>query len=131
MYSKRQTKPYLLEEYRLNEKILRKVNHLLEEKGFLLKEGTIVDATLIAAPSSTKNKEGRRDPEMSSTKKNDQWFFGMKMHIGVDAKSGLVQCCVGTTAKVSDRDPFPDLLHEQEEALFGDKGNAMVYLAEN
>ena len=127
MYSKRQTKPYLLEEYRLNEKILRKVNHLLEKKGFLLKEGTIVDATLIAAPSSTKNKEGRRDPEMSSTKKNDQWFFGMKMHIGVDAKSGLIQCCVGTTAKVSDRDPFPELLHEEEQAVFGDKG----YVSDN
>jgi transposase, IS5 family len=92
-----------------------------------LKEGTIVDATLIAAPSSTKNKEGRRDPEMSSTKKNDQWFFGMNMHIGVDAKSGLIQCCVGTTAKVSDRDPFPELLHEEEQAVFGDKG----YVSDN
>ena len=118
---------HLLEEHRLNEKILRKVNHLLEKKGFLLKEGTIVDATLIAAPSSTKNKEGRRDPEMSSTKKNDQWFFGMKMHIGVDAKSGLIHSCVGTTAKVSDRDPFPELLHEEEQAVFGDKG----YVSDN
>jgi transposase, IS5 family len=113
---------HLIEEHNLTMKILAKVNSLLQKKGVLLKQGTIVDATLIKAPSSTKNKEGKRDKEMSSTKKNNQWHFGMKMHIGVDSRSGLIHTCDITTAKVSDRDRFSHLLHGNEIAVFGDKG---------
>lgn len=112
---------HLLEEHKLQECFFAAVNELLQEKGLLMKEGTIVDATIIAAPSSTKNKEQKRDPEMSSTKKGNQWYFGMKAHIGVDAKSGLVHHIDTTAAKTNDRVPFPKLLHGEEKALFGDK----------
>lgn len=112
---------HLLEEYKLQERFFAAVNEVLEKKGLLMKEGTIVDATIIAAPSSTKNKEQKRDPEMSSTKKGNQWYFGMKAHIGVDAKSGLVHHIDTTAAKTNDRVPFPKLLHGEERALFGDK----------
>ncbi|MFV5216240.1 transposase, partial [Azonexus caeni] len=78
------------------------INAHLAEKGLLLREGTIVDATLIAAPPSTKNREGKRDEEMHQAKKGSQWHFGMKAHIGVDAKSGLVHTVIGTAANVSD-----------------------------
>jgi len=91
---------HLLEERQLPEKIFKLVNKLLENKGLLLKEGTIVDATIISAPSSTKNKAKKRDPEMSSTKKNNNYHFGMKAHIGVDAKHGLVHSLEATTATV-------------------------------
>ena len=113
---------HLIEKHNLTMKILKKVNSLLQKKGVLLKQGTIVDATLIKAPASTKNKEGKRDEEMSSTRKNNQWHFGMKMHIGVDSRSGLIHTCAVTTAKVSDRDRFLDLLHGDEKAVFGDRG---------
>lgn len=112
---------HLLEENELQKKFFTTVNEQLEKKGLLMKEGTIVDATIIAAPSSTKNKEQKRDPEMSSTKKGNQWHFGMKAHIGVDAKSGLVHHIETTAAKTNDRVPFHDLLHGEEKALFGDK----------
>lgn len=112
---------HLLEEHKLQERFFAAVNELLESKGLLMREGTIVDATIIAAPSSTKNKEQKRDPEMSSTKKGNQWYFGMKAHIGVDAKSGLVHSIDTTAAKTNDRVPFPKLLHGDEKALFGDK----------
>lgn len=112
---------HLLEEHKLQERFFAAVNELLESKGLLMREGTIVDATIIAAPSSTKNKEQKRDPEMSSTKKGNQWYFGMKAHIGVDAKSGLVHSLDTTAAKTNDRVPFHDLLHGEEKALFGDK----------
>ena len=91
---------HLLEEHELPEKIFELVNGLLESAGLILKEGTIVDATIIAAPSSTKNKEKKRDPEMSSTKKNNNYHFGMKAHIGVDTKNGLVHSLEATTATV-------------------------------
>lgn len=112
---------HLLEEHKLQERFFAVVNEQLEAKGLLMREGTIVDATIIAAPSSTKNKEQRRDPEMSSTKKGNQWHFGMKAHIGVDAQSGLVHHLDTTAAKTNDRVPFKKLLHGKERALFGDK----------
>lgn len=113
---------HLLEKNNLQDKIFNKINHDLEEKGLLMKKGTIVDATLINSPKSTKNADKARDPEMSSTKKNNQWYFGMKAHIGVDCKSGLVHSVEGTTAKDHDRTCLPDLLHNQEEIVIGDKG---------
>jgi len=112
---------HLLEEHKLQKRFLRIVNAVLEKKGLLMKEGSIVDATIIAAPSSTKNDEQKRDPEMSSTKKGNQWYFGMKAHIGVDAKSGIVHSLETTPAKTNDRVPFKKLLHGKEKALFGDK----------
>ena len=113
---------HLLEAHDLTKKLLDAVNGLLEKKGVLLKQGTIVDATLITAPSSTKNKENKRDPEMSSTKKSGKWHFGMKVHIGTDAKSGLIHSIEGTTAKTADKTMLFELLHGQEDAIFGDKG---------
>lgn len=112
---------HLLEEHKLQERFFAVVKEQLQTKGFLMKEGTIVDATIIAAPSSTKNKEQKRDPEMSSTKKGNQWYFGMKAHIGVDSQSGLVHHLETTAAKANDRVPFQKLLHGEERALFGDK----------
>ena len=82
--------------------------------------GTIVDATIIGAPSSTKNKDKKRDPQMHQTKKNEQWYFGMKLHIGVDSKTGLAHSAVVTAANVHDKHPLPDLLHGQEERVYGD-----------
>ena len=86
-------------------------NTNLSRRGLLLKKGTVVDATLIAAPPSTKNQERKRDPEMSSTRKGNQWYFGMKAHIGVDADSGVVHSVAFTAAKVPD-----DLLHGEEDS---------------
>ena len=93
---------HLLEQHDLAPKMLEAVNATLAAKGLMLKEGTAVDASLIAAPSSTKNSTGTRDPEMHQTKKGNQWYFGMKCHIGVDAESGLVHTVVGTSANVND-----------------------------
>ena len=93
---------HLLEEYDLAEEIFKQVNAHLTRKGLLLKRGSIVDATIIAAPSSTKNAEGERDPEMHQAKKGNQWHFGMKAHIGVDADSGLVHTVSTTPANESD-----------------------------
>lgn len=112
---------HLLETHRLQERFFAVVKEQLEARGFLMKEGTIVDATIIAAPSSTKNREQKRDPEMSSTKKGNQWYFGMKGHIGVDAKSGLVHSLETTVSRTNDRVPFRKLLHGKEKAVFGDK----------
>lgn len=113
---------HLLEEHQLQECFFAAVNDLLEQKGLLMREGTIVDATIISAPSSTKNKDQKRDCEMSQTKKGNQWYFGMKAHIGSDAKSGIVHHLETTAAKINDRVPFQRLLHGEERALFGDKG---------
>lgn len=113
---------HLLEAHGLAEAVFAEVNRLLAEKGLLLRQGTLVDATLIAAPSSTKNREGQRDPEMSQTKKGNQWYFGMKAHIGVDADSGLVHTVVGTTAKVPDMAMFETCLHGDEERVAADRG---------
>ena len=111
-----------LEKHKLAEKILAVVNELLVQKGLLLKAGTAVDATIIAAPSSTKNKDKKRDPEMHSSKKGNQWHFGMKAHIGVDSESGLVHTVRGTAAHVSDVTEGNSLLHGQEEEAYGDAG---------
>jgi IS5 family transposase len=111
-----------LEKHKLAEQILATVNELLTQKGLLLKTGTVVDATLIPAPSSTKNKTQSRDPEMHSSKKGNQWHFGMKAHIGADADSGLVHSVRGTSGHVSDVAEGNSLLHGQESVAFGDAG---------
>ena len=111
-----------LEKHKLSEQILQTVNELLTERGLLLKVGTAIDATLIAAPTSTKNKDKARDPEMHSSKKGNQWYFGMKAHIGVDADSGLVHSVRGTSGHVSDIAEANSLLHGQERFGFGDAG---------
>lgn len=113
---------HLLQTHRLSARLFAEVNALLAEKGLLLREGTTVDATLIAAPPSTKNQDGKRDPEMTQTKKGNQWHFGMKAHIGVDDASGLVHTVVGTTAKVSDMSQFGNLLHGDETRISADRG---------
>jgi IS5 family transposase len=113
---------HLLEECKLQEQFLAIVNTLLTQKGYFMRKGTIVDATLIAAPTSTKNREGKRDPEMSHTKKGRQWHFGMKGHIGVDADSGLIHTVTATTAKRNDIAMLDTLLTGTEKAVFGDKG---------
>lgn len=113
---------HLLETHNLSLQILATVNATLTAKGLLLKSGTVVDATLIAAPSSTKNSSGERDPEMHQTKKGNQWHFGMKAHIGVDADSGLVHTVIGTAANVNDVTQAGALLHGEEENVFADAG---------
>ena len=113
---------HLLEAKDLTRKIFDVINVHLARKGLLMREGTIVDATLIAAPSSTKNSEGSRDPEMHQTKKGNQWHFGMKAHIGVDMASGLVHTVVGTSANVHDITQAHALLHGEEAAVLGDAG---------
>ena len=113
---------HLLERHKLAEQILAVVNDLLREKGLLLRTGTVVDATLIAAPSSTKNSKGERDPEMHQSKKGNQWYFGMKAHIGVDAESGLVHTVRGTAGNVSDVVEGNSLLHGEETEVWGDAG---------
>ena len=111
-----------LEKHKLAEQILATVNELLTAKGLLLKAGTAVDATLIAAPSSTKNKDRARDPEMHSSQKGKQWYFGMKAHIGVDADSGLVHTVRGTSGNAADVTEGNSLLHGEETEVFGDAG---------
>lgn len=111
-----------LEEHKLAEQILATVNELLTSKGLLLKVGTAVDATLIAAPTSTKNKDKVRDSEMHSSKKGNQWYFGMKAHIGVDADSGLVHTVRSTAGHVHDINEGNSLLHGQEQVVFADAG---------
>ncbi len=113
---------HLLEAHNLSLQILATVNATLAVKGLLLKSGTVVDATLIAAPSSTKNSSGERDLEMHQTKKGNQWHFGMKAHIGVDADSGLVHTVVGTAANVNDVTQAHALVHGAETDVFADAG---------
>ena len=113
---------HLLEKHKLARQMLELVNDRLRAQGLLLKAGTVVDATLIAAPSSTKNASGERDPEMHQTKKGNQWYFGMKAHIGVDAESGLVHTVKGSAANVADVVEANGLLHGQEEVVFADAG---------
>jgi IS5 family transposase len=118
---------HLLEKHDLATDMLRVVNDILQAKGLMMRKGTVVDATLIAAPSSNKNAEGERDPEMKQTQKGKQWYFGMKAHIGVDADSGLVHSVVGTAANVNDVTQAGALLHGEEEAAFGDAGYQGVH----
>lgn len=112
----------LLEQHQLTEGIFTTINAHLADKGLLLREGTVVDATIIAAPSSTKNQSEGRDPEMHQTKKGNEWHFGMKAHIGVDAHSGLVHTLVTTAANVNDVTQAHQLLHGEEAVAFGDAG---------
>jgi IS5 family transposase len=111
---------HLLEEHKLTEQVFAEVRSLLEEKRLLLKSGTIVDATIIAAPPSTKNAEHARDPEMHQTKKGKDWHFGMKAHVGTD-KRGTVHSLVTTAANAADISQLPQLLHGQETELLGDQ----------
>jgi len=111
-----------LEKHKLAGQILQTVNDILVARGLLLKTGTVVDATLIAAPSSTKNKDHQRDPEMHSSKKGEQMYFGMKAHIGADAESGLVHTVRGTSGNVHDVTEGNSLLHGQETVAFADAG---------
>ena len=108
---------HLLERHELTKAIFAAVSEHLAAKGELLRGGTIVDATLIAASPSTKNKEGRRDPEMSQSKKGNQWYFGMKAHVGVDAESGLVHTAGVTTGKVHDAKVMDRLIREDDGVL--------------
>ena len=110
----------LLEEHGLTQAIFAEVGCLLEEKCLILKSGTIVDAMIISAPSSTKNRDGKRDPEMEQTKKGNTWYFGMKVHMGTDPK-GMVHTVRVTDAAQADINQLPELMHGQERVLFGDK----------
>jgi IS5 family transposase len=114
---------HLLEKHGLGKQIFDTVKELLSARGTTMRQGTIVNATLIAAPSFTKNTEGKRDPEMHQTKKGNQWYFGMKMHAGVDKDSGLIHSVVVTAANVHDLTPAAELLHGDEEVVYGDAGN--------
>ena len=113
---------HLLERHRLTEAIFADVNAHLADKGITLRSGTLVDATIIDAPSSTKNKAGTRDPEMSSTKKGNTWYFGMKAHVGVDAESGVTHSLETSTAKVHDSQVWDELLHGGETSVWADRG---------
>ncbi|WP_202844159.1 IS5 family transposase [Luteimonas saliphila] len=113
---------HLLEGHDLSKRMLEAVNGHLIKRGLLLRQGTIVDATIIDAPSSTKNSLGTRDPEMYQTKKGNQWFFGMKAHIGVDRDSGLVHTVLSTAANVADVTQTDKLLHRKEQSVYGDAG---------
>lgn len=115
---------HLLERHALTKAIFAAVAEHLDERGAMLRGGTIVDATLIAASPSTKNKAQRRDPEMSQSKKGNQWYFGMKAHIGVDAKSGLVHSADVTKGSVHDSQMMDGLIREDDRAIFADKGYA-------
>ena len=111
---------HLLEQHDLGAALFAKVGELLLANGMKLSGGTIVDATLIAAPSSTKNEDQARDPEMHQTRKGNQWHFGMKVHIGVDSKTGLTHSASITSANVHDSRELPNLLHGNETRLYGD-----------
>ena len=113
---------HLLEEHELCGQMLDTVNRYLEDKGIRITTGTIVDATIIHAPSSTKNESRQRDPEMHQTKKGNQWYFGMKAHIGVDVESGLVHTVTTTAANVADVVEISKLLHAKEKTVYADAG---------
>jgi IS5 family transposase len=111
---------HLLERHELGRRIFEAVGAHLQARGFRLSTGTIVDATLIAAPSSTKNAKGERDPEMKQSRKGNQWYFGMKAHLGVDAKTKLIHHVAATSGAVSDGKMLGSLLHGKETAVWGD-----------
>jgi IS5 family transposase len=113
---------HLLEEHDLGGEMLETVNLHLQEKGVRISTGTIVDATIIHAPSSTKNQEEKRDPEMHQTRKGNQWYFGMKAHVGVDSKNKIIHSAVVTAAHVADTTVLPELLHGEETRVWGDQG---------
>lgn len=111
-----------LEQHQLARQLFESINQWLSDAGIMMTQGTLVDATIIEAPSSTKNKRQQRDPEMHQTKKGNQWHFGMKAHIGVDADSGLVHTVIGTAANVNDVTQAAGLLHGKEKHAWGDAG---------
>lgn len=113
---------HLLERHDLAAACLQTINGQLLKRGLMLKAGTVVDATLLSAPSSTKNSTGERDPEMHQTKKGNQWYHGMKAHIGVDAESGLVHTVATTAANAHDITQAANLLHGEETDVFADSG---------
>ena len=112
---------HLLEEHQLGGAMLETVNQYLQEKGVRITTGTIVDATIIHAPSSTKNREQKRDPAMHQTRKGKQWYFGMKAHVGVDSKTKMIHSVVATAANVADSTVLPELLHGEETKVWGDQ----------
>ena len=122
--SRRSRPPITLGGARKRRALFAQVGRQLQARGFKVNTGTIVDATIIGAPSSTKNADKARDPEMHQTRKGQQWYFGMKLHIGVDSQSGLTHSAVVTAANVHDKHPLPDLLHGQERRVYGDSAYA-------
>ena len=114
----------LLNDNKLGEALFAQVGRELQARGFKVNTGTIVDATIIGAPSSTKNADKARDPDMHQTRKGQQWYFGMKLHIGVDSQSGLAHSAVVTAANVHDKHPLPELLHGNEQRVYGDSAYA-------
>ena len=113
---------HLLEEHQLGGQMLEAVNLHLQSRGVRITTGTIVDATIIHAPSSTKNREQQRDPEMHQTRKGKQWYFGMKAHVGVDSQTKLIHTALVTPANVADATVLPELLHGEETRVWGDQG---------
>jgi IS5 family transposase len=112
---------HLLEQHELGRALFEQVHRHLETQGLKVATGTIVDATIINAPSSTKNRDNARDPDMHQTKKGNQWYFGMKAHIGVDSKLKVIHAVVATAANVADSQVLPDLLHGEETSVWGDQ----------
>jgi IS5 family transposase len=115
---------HLLESHDLGRQLFAAVSAHLQAQGLKVATGTIVDATIINAPSSTKNQEGERDPEMKQTQKGNQWYFGMKAHIGVDSKTKLIHAVAASAANVHDKHALPHLLHGRERRVYGDAGYA-------
>jgi IS5 family transposase len=115
---------HLLERHNLGTRLFQEVGRYLQERGMTVSSGTIVDATIINAPSSTKNASGKRDPEMHQTKKGNQWFFGMKGHFGVDKKTKLIHSVAASAANMHDSNMLPELLHGQETHVWGDSAYA-------
>lgn len=113
---------HLLEQHKIGEQIFADVTNRLEQAGLIMHGGTIVDATIISAPSSTKNKESKRDEEMHQTKKGNQWYFGMKVHSGVDAGTGYVHTITGTSANVHDVSEAGNLIRKDDDVVYGDSG---------
>lgn len=113
---------HLIEKHKIGEQIFQDVTNRLEQCGLMMHGGTIVDASIIAAPSSTKNAEGKRDPEMHQTKKGNQWYFGMKVHTGVDAGTGYVHTVTATSANVHDVEETTNLVREDDDVMYGDSG---------
>jgi len=111
---------HLLERHALGEQLFQAIGDYLQAQGMKIANGTIVDASIINAPSSTKNKEKSRDPEMHQTRKGNQWYFGMKVHIGVDSKTKIIHSVAATAANVHDSQCLPDLLHGEETRIWGD-----------
>jgi IS5 family transposase len=111
---------HLLEAHQLGEQLFARIGEYLAKQGLQVNRGTIVDATIISAPSSTKNRTKERDPEMHQTKKGNQWYFGMKAHIGVDSRTKLIHSVAATAANVHDSQVLPELLHGQETRVWGD-----------